>query len=230
VQDAISFGPFIINVKWLMLAISGMFGYIVLKFRLKWMKSVNKVIQEEVINSLVIIPLVWKLSLILFHPVKFVRNPVTIIYFSGGTLGFQLALAAAAVYLLYSSKKQKISIWIYADTIAAGFLAGSMLFNLIIIILSKQFVLFYLIQIVLTAFLLLWQLKKFKIIGKKENLNQLLLWFSLGQILSSYFKTQDAGFQNSILGFTLEQFLYYSLAIFAIVISLVSGKKTNYNR
>lgn len=55
-QDVIQFGPYIINVKLLILAVSSMFGYNVLKFRLKWMKSVNKVIQEEVFNSLMIIP------------------------------------------------------------------------------------------------------------------------------------------------------------------------------
>lgn len=105
----IQLGPYIITVQWLVLAISGTLVYIVLILRLKAVESLNKGVQEIIVDSLMISGFVWKFSLIIFDPVKFVNNPLTLIYFSGGIRGFLLALVIAAAYLIFSSGKKGLS-------------------------------------------------------------------------------------------------------------------------
>ena len=225
-QGIIQFGRFIINVQWLVLAISGTLVYIVLPLRLKAVEPLNKVVQETLVDSLIIIGFVWKFSLIIFEPVKFVNNPLTLMYFSGGIRGFLLALVITATYLIYSSGKQGLSVWTYVDFITACFLAGTMIYNLIAAVLANQFLLFYGSRSLLAALLLLWQIKRFSPIGKPENLNKLLLWFSLGEILIFHFKVPKLTFNNLIWGFSQQQLLFYALATFAIVVNLISGRKS----
>lgn len=225
-QGIIQFGYFFIYVQWLVLAVSGTLGYIVLRLRLKAVEQLNKVVQETFVNSLLITGFVWKLSLILFDPVKFVNNPLSLIYYSGGIRGFLLGLGIVAAYLIYSSRKQGLSVWIYVDFIVSGFLAGTVIYNVIASVLSNQYLLFYGSRSLLAALFLLWQVKRFRPIGKPGNLNQLLLWFSLGEIFIFHFKATEMNFDNSIWGFSLQQFLFYALAISAIGANLILGRKS----
>lgn len=206
-QDILKLGPFIIKVQLLVLALSGAFGYIVLQLRLKGEKSLNKVVQEKILDSLLIIIFAWKLSPIVFNPVKFIKNPLSLMYFTGGTRGVLLSLTIAAAYLIYSSKKQGLRVWIYADLIVTGFLAGAILYNLAALIVLKQSFAFYGSQLLLSALFLLWKIKKFRIIGNPRNLNELLMWFSLGEIFIFHLK----GWER----FSLQQLLLYVLAIVA---------------
>lgn len=225
-QGIIQLGPFIISVQWLVLAISGILVYIVLPLRLKAVQPLNKVVQETIVDLLMIIVFVWKFSLIIFEPVKVVNNPMTLMYFSGGIRGLLLALVIATTYLIYSSRKQGISVWSYVDFITAAFLSGTMIYNLVAAVLENQFVLFYGSRSLLAGLLLLWQIKRFSPISKPENLNQLLLWFSLGEILISHFKVPELTFNNLIWGFPQQQLLLYTLATFAIVVNLILGRKS----
>ena len=221
------FGPFIINLQWLVLAVSGMLGYFVIWLRLKGVELFKKVVTETIFDSLVIISLVWKLSLILFHPVKFITNPMTLIYFSGGTRGFLLGLAIAAAYLFYFSRKQGVSVWIYADLIVSGALAATMSYSLIAMMSSKELLLYYGSRSLLAALLLLWQIKKLRGLGKIENLIQLLMWYILGEIFIFNLKAEEVSSYNLILGFSLKQIIFYALAIFSIGSNLIFGKKKN---
>lgn len=221
------FGPFIINLQWLVLAVSGMLGYFVIWLRLKGVELFKKVVTETIFDSLVIISLVWKLSLILFHPVKFITNPMTLIYFSGGTRGFLLGLAIAAAYLFYFSRKQGVSVWIYADLIVSGALAATMSYSLIAMMSSKELLLYYGSRSLLAALLLLWQVKKLRGLGKIENLIQLLMWYILGEIFIFNLKAEEVSSYNLILGFSLKQIIFYALAIISIGSNLIFGKKRN---
>lgn len=94
-QDILKLGPFIIKVQLLVLALSGAFGYLILRLRGKGVGNLNKVIQETILDSLLIAILVWKFSPIAFNPVKFIKNSLSLIYFTGGTRGALLALTIA---------------------------------------------------------------------------------------------------------------------------------------
>jgi hypothetical protein len=227
VQGTVLFGRFIINLQWMVLAVSGVLGYFVIRLRLKGVELFKEVITETIFDSLVIIILVWKLSLILFHPVKFITNPMTLIYFSGGTRGFLLGLAIAAAYLFYSSRKQGVSVWIYADLIASGALAATILYSLIALVLSKELLLLYGSRSLLAALLLLWQVKKLRVLGKIENLNQLLMWYTLGEIFIFNLNAEEVNSYNLILSFSLKQIIFYALAIISIGLNLIFGKKRN---
>jgi hypothetical protein len=229
-QEVIQFNGFLIRVQWLILAFSGIFGYIILRLRLNKMESTNKIVQETIIDSLLLTVVIWKLSFILFNPVKFINNPISLIFFNGGRRGFLLALTIAMAYLIYSSGKQGISVWIYAESIGVWYLAGTLPYYLISAMLSNKLMVFYGGRSLLAALLLLWQLKTVKVIGSPENLNQILLWFSLGKIFIYHFKASEVGYDNFIWKFSLEQFLFYVLAIIAIVINLFFGKSVTSNK
>lgn len=57
-------------------------------------------------NSFFLYLLVWKLSYILFNLHLFLKTPVSILYFNGGTKGHLLALALTSIYLLFFTRKK----------------------------------------------------------------------------------------------------------------------------
>lgn len=67
---------------------------------------VGKKVGEWYWNSASLYFLVWKLSYVLFNFDLFVKTPLSIIFFNGGTKGHYLALAILAVYLLFIAWKK----------------------------------------------------------------------------------------------------------------------------
>ncbi|MCP8616412.1 hypothetical protein [Salirhabdus salicampi] len=51
---------------------------------------------------------IWKFSYILIHPVKAIENPLTILYFSGGTIGLILGLIVGLLYFFIYTKRKGI--------------------------------------------------------------------------------------------------------------------------
>lgn len=220
-QGIIQLGHFLIKVQWLVFTISGLFGYFVIRLRLSKFENIKKSINDTLINLLIILALVWRFSFILFNPGEALRNPLTIIYFSGGIRGFFLSLAVAASYLVYCSIKQRISVLGFADFVISGFLAGALVYNITALIVSKQSLLFYISQSILAALLLSWQIKKSETLGNIYNLNQILMWFSLGQILAFHFKGAQQNLQSSIWNFPQQQIVFYALSVLTISLSFI---------
>lgn len=159
-QDVIQLGRFLIKIQWLVLAFSGIIGYIIILLRLRKFKDIRKTVNQTIIDLIIIAALVWRFSLIFVDPLKVLNNPLTVFYFSGGTYGFLLSLAAAAAYLIFRSIRQGISILLYVDFMITGFLAGTVIYNVATLIVTKQSLLFYIGQSILAVSLLLWQIKR----------------------------------------------------------------------
>jgi hypothetical protein len=211
------------------LAVSGSFGYLVINLRLEKFENIKKPVNDMLINLLIIIVLVWRFSLIFFNPIKVLNNPLSLIYFSGGTRGFLLSLVAAAAYLIYRSVKQGVSVFKYIDFMVSGFLAGGIVYHIIALIISKQFLIFYVSQSLLMCLLLIWQIKKPEMPGSIYNLNRILLWFSLGQIFISHFKVAQENIQSSIWNFSLQQIIFYVLSVLTIGLNLILEMKKSRN-
>jgi hypothetical protein len=224
-QEIIQSGHFLIKVKWLVLAVSGLFGYAVMRLRLMKFGNIKNSINDTLINILIIAALIWKFSLILFNPIKVLNNPLAIIYFSGGIHGFLLSLVISAIYLVYCSFKQGISMLTYIDFVISGFLAGTFVYNITALAVSRQFLMFYFSQSILSASLLLWQIKKSGSAGSICNLNQILMWFSLGQIFISHFKAAQENIQSSIWNFSPQQIIFYALSVLTVSLSFILEKK-----
>lgn len=224
-QATLQVGPFILKTQLLIIILSAFVGYSVMRYRLKTAVYPDKrMIEaiETIENSLIIVLMVWKFSLILFDPVSVVTKPLTLLYFSGGERGIWLAAVVAIIYFYYRSKKDHVSVWVYGDLLAVGFLAATAVYHLIHLFGSKQPVWVDGSEILIALLILLLIFRKSKGIGKPNHLNQVLMWFSLGQVFVLFL---DPLKQNDWWGFSQEQILYLSLAALCLSIDLVVEKK-----
>ncbi|MHB1405258.1 MAG: hypothetical protein ACYCV0_06680 [Desulfitobacteriaceae bacterium] len=221
-QETLQVGPFLLKTQWLVIILSALAGYFVVKYRLRRAGYPDKRIIETIENSLIIALMVWKFSLILFDPVSVVTNPLALLYFSGGEHGVWLAAVVVIFYFYYRLKKDQVSVWVYGDLLAAGFLAATAVYYMIDLVGNKQTVWVDGSEILIALLILLLFFWRSKEIGKPSVLNQVLLWFSLGQVFILFLNPLK---QNDWWGFSQEQILYLSLAALCLSIDLVVEKK-----
>jgi hypothetical protein len=221
-NETLQVGPFLLKTHWLIIILSALVGYFVIKYRLKRAGYPDQRMIETIENSLIIALIVWKFSLILFDPVSIVTNPLALLYFSGGEHGVWLAAVVAVFYFYHRAQKDQVSVWVYGDLLAAGFLAATAAYHFIDLFGDKQMVWVDGSEIIIALLILLLIFRRSKEIGKPNHLNQILLWFSLGQVGISFLNPLK---QNYWWGFSQEQILYLSLATLCLRIDWVAGKK-----
>jgi hypothetical protein len=80
-------------------------------------------------NSVFSFILAWKLSVVLFDFKGVISQPLSILYFNGGSKGFWLGITISLIYIvLKGEKRQLISSWVLIVLVyegASGFLADS---------------------------------------------------------------------------------------------------------
>ncbi|OLN26748.1 hypothetical protein [Desulfosporosinus metallidurans] len=221
-QDALQVGPFLLKTQWLVITLSALVGYFGMRYRLKAAGYPDKRIIETIENSLIIALMVWKFSLILFDPVSVVTNPLALLYFSGGERGVWLAAVVVLFYFYHRAQKDQVSVWVYGDLLAAGFLAAIAAYHLIDLFGDKQALWADLSEILIALLIFRVMLSRSQGIAKPNNLNQILLWFSLGQVGIAFLNPLK---QNYWWGFSQEQILYLILATLCLAIDLFAEKK-----
>jgi len=221
-NETLQVGPFLLKTHWLVVILSAFVGYFIMRYRLKAAGYLDKRMIETIENSLIIALMVWKFSLILFDPVSVVTNPLALLYFSGGEHGIWLATVVAISYFYHRAQKDQVSVWVYGDSLAAGFLAATAVYYLIDMVGNKQMVWVDGSEIIIALLILLLIFRRSKEIGKPNHLNQVLLWFCLGQVGIAFLNPLK---QNYWWGFSQEQILYLSLAALCLVIDLFPEKK-----
>lgn len=221
-HEILQVGPFLLKTQWIIITLSALMGYFVIKYRLKTAGYPDQRIIETIENSLIIALVVWKFSLILFDPVSIVSNPLALLYFSGGEHGIWLAAAVAISYFYLRAQKDQISVWVYGDLLTTGFLAATAVCYLIDLVGNNQIVWVDGSEIIIALLILLLIFRRSREIGKPNHLNQVLLWFSLGQVFILFLNPLK---QNYWWGFSQEQILYLSLAALCLSIDLVAEKK-----
>lgn len=221
-SETLQVGPFLLKTHWLVVALSALAGYFVMRYRLKAAGYLDNRIFETVENSFIIALMVWKFSLLLFNPVSVVTNPLALLYFSSGERGIWLAAVVAIYYFYQRAQKDKVSVWVYGDLLAAGFLAATAVYYSIDLVGNKPLVWVDGSEIIIALLILQSILRRSKIIGEPDYLNQVLLWFSLGQVATLFL---DPLKLNYWWGFSQEQLLYLSLAVLCLAIDLIFEKK-----
>lgn len=218
-------GPFVLRLQWMVIILSVLVGYLVVRYRLKRVTDLEDRAKERIIEtiekSIVIALMTWKFSLLLFDPLRVVTNPLSILYYSGGELGIWLAIIVLLIYFYYHSKKGHISVGVYGDLIAVGFLAGLGAYSLFALLGNQLRVGVYGSQILLAMLLYLLFLRESKQTAKLSDLNQALIWFSLGQVFILFLSPLKQYFW---WGFSKVQFYFLILAAFCIIIDFLRAK------
>lgn len=113
-----SIGSLSFPASWAAIAAAFLTAYLYLRLQRK------KQAAELYSNAFFIFVVTWKLSVILFQFQSIIKNPLSIVYFNGGTKGYWLGFAASLIYLFRAEKKSNIreqghhvEVWIVIITI-----------------------------------------------------------------------------------------------------------------
>lgn len=135
-NDVIVWGSLIIPIQLLFLILSGITGYTALTYRMRALEGLShsKAILNELFNTTVIGLLIWKLSPLLFDTRFVIENPLSLLYFAGGTTGLTLAVMYIVTNLSYRTWKAKFPVLLFPDAILSMILAGTAMYSLLQIV------------------------------------------------------------------------------------------------
>ncbi|MGF9909988.1 hypothetical protein [Brevibacillus porteri] len=224
-QDAIVWGPLIIKYEWIAIALSALTAYIAMKNWGKNQIDVSKPIMEDISNALFWAFLIWKFSVILFNPVSVLNNPYYLLYFTGGERGIWLAAIVVLYFLYIQSKRRAISFWLYAAVMAVGLFTYPFVYSLFLLLFNHplQSRLYDLSQLVLSIVLLIWMYRKKESVGNPLDINQLILWYSMGQIFSGFLK----GYSVAVfLGLSNEQLFFLAITLICLFFQNLSKESS----
>lgn len=218
-------GPFVLKTQWLVIMLSMSVAYFVIWYRLKKIASIEASVKDQITETIekgaVIAILTWKFSFLAFHPIRVVTNPISILYYSGGESGIGLAFVVFLLYFYYHSKRDHIPLGVYGDLLAASFLAGIVVYSLFALLWSQQGIWVYGSEILLAMLLYLLYFRESKGTVRLGDLNQSLMWFSLGQVFISFLNPLK---QYFLWGFSKLQITFLFLAAFCIMIDFFRAK------
>lgn len=104
-MGAFLLGPFIIKYEWILLLLSALTSYFIMKTALKEERSFQQSFLNVVVNASLIGIIAYKFSAILFKPSLLFDYPMSIFYFTGGGKGALLGFFLSFVYFISQFKK-----------------------------------------------------------------------------------------------------------------------------
>lgn len=227
-SSTLQIGPFVLQIQGLVIVMAAFFGYYNVTFRLKRIESIADSNKNQIIGTIeiafILAIAIWKFSFILFEPVRVLAHPSSLLYFSGGERGVWLAIVTAVAFFYYRSKKEGNSIRLYMDLLAAAFLVGMGVYSIFALIGNMNKAWVYGSQVLIAAVLYYLHFHSGTEIAKLKNLNQALLWFSLGQVFVSFLNPLK---QNVWLGFAQDQINFIILAAVCIGLDFLPADRTN---
>ncbi len=99
-------GSITIEMKWLVMIVSLLLSYIIIRVSKK--SGHQKILLELIIDSLILGVFILKGSLLIIDPFLVMKAPLSLLYFSGGELGFWLAVAVATYFYFRKADKKGI--------------------------------------------------------------------------------------------------------------------------
>ncbi|QHE52307.1 hypothetical protein [Pontibacillus sp. HMF3514] len=102
-------GPFLIQGSYIILLLSLTFSLLITYGLLSHYKlNDKKVILSEWVQSILMIIIIWKFSYILSHPIEGIQDPLRLIYFDGGAVGWIVGVLVAYIFYRKALTKQSI--------------------------------------------------------------------------------------------------------------------------
>ncbi|WP_408891972.1 hypothetical protein [Paenibacillus taichungensis] len=225
-QEAVVWGPLIIKYNWIAIIFSVLAAHLTMKHWLKGKSDLSKPILNDITNVFFGAFLIWKFSVIIFNPVTVLNNPYYLLYFTGGERGILLSAIVVLIFLFFQSRKRRITFWVYAAVLAASLFSYIIFYSIFQLIFNNPTTssfLYDLSQIVLAIVLLVWMYSRKESFEKPQEINQLILWFSIGQIFSYFFKSFSV---VVFLGLSSEQLVFLTVALCCLSIHIFIKKES----
>jgi hypothetical protein len=203
-MNYISVGSITVQSKWLILIAALFLSYSILKF----IKKTPQIILEKIINSLFIGFIVFKFSLVLVEPSLVVNDPLSLLYFSGGELGYWLAILVAAVTFFWGIHRGKVQFQEGYKAIYHFSLDAFTIYYLVFLFI--HFTWEYLSNTVFSIVLVLWSIK-----GRSFTFVTSSLIFAFYQILLA----------NVFRSLSHLSIFYYAFYTILILVLLIVKKK-----
>lgn len=204
-----SFGPIMVKEVWLVYFVTGIVVYIGVRW-LMARQAVDKAILDPLWTAFFWFLIVWKVSYGLLHPLRTLDHPGSLLYFTGGTRGVFLALAAVVLYFYWTARKERTSIVPYFKWGLLIVIIASGVHHLLAILLHLSTnILYSLLQCLVAGLFVGIELFKR---DHRPSIRQKILWYCLLELGLTYFTFQDPLF----LGFSLTQWILMIISVLII--------------
>ncbi len=230
--EILQFGPFMIKLDWVLLAVSGLIGYFVMQRRIKQSCYRDQPILDKFSTGLMIVFFVWKFSPVLFTPSALWENPLGLLTMAGSVTGMWLGIAAALLYIDRSLRRMQVPRLFFTDLLSLGIVVMLFVYNLLgwqygtvttlpwgISIENLEYkyhpVNAYLLLVTLPIFIWLWR-KNSSLLGTGSMAVNVLIYYGMGLMLVSFFKQNTSLFA----GLSGEQLLYLLLMILGLLLPI----------
>ncbi|MBJ6362535.1 prolipoprotein diacylglyceryl transferase family protein [Paenibacillus sp. GCM10012307] len=234
--DILQFGPFIIKADWLLWGISAVAGYFAMQRLIKSSHFADRSILDKLVNSFMIVLLVWKFSPLLFSPSILWNDPYRLITMAGSPIGLWVGVTVAVLYMFKSMRRMKVPVVFVLDLLAIGLVISVLVYSLIrwqyglatslpwgISIENPQFkyhpINVYIVLVTVPLFIYIWRQQSK--VGSGDIFILFLTYFGLGMMLVSLFKAKTI----FLLGLSGQQVVYVVMMAAGVVLSIVLNKK-----
>lgn len=234
--EIFQFGPFMIKLDWLLLAASGLIGYLIMQWKLKKSNYNGKPIMDKFSNGLMIVFFVWKFSPVLFTPSILWNNPLGLLTLAGSITGVWLGIIAAVLYMYRCLNRMQVPWVFFGDLLSLGMVVMLFVYNLLgwqygtmttlpwgvsIENLAYKYhpVNAYLLLVTLPALVWLWR-KSSSFLGTGSMAVNVLIYYGMGLMLVSFFKQKTSLFA----GLSGEQLLYLLLMFLGLLLPIFLNK------
>lgn len=106
-MGAFLLGPFMIKHIYIIIFIAAIASYYMMRWTTREDQSFQKLFLNTMTNAVFIWFFTFKFSTILFQPAFIMKNPLSLLYFTGGTKGSILGVIIAIIYLFWNIKKRE---------------------------------------------------------------------------------------------------------------------------
>lgn len=108
-EEYIQLGPLNMKVQLLILLLSGLLAYCVMRYKAKTDHAGEQAV-TILVNAVCLGLFIWKASYLVLHPVLTMKHPSYLLYFTGGETGMILGIAAAVIYVLIALSRTTVSL------------------------------------------------------------------------------------------------------------------------
>lgn len=170
----------------------------------------HKEVSDMIMNELISFIIIWKASLFIVHPKLVIQNVMSLVYFTGGKVGFVISLLIIIGILLYQIRKRQVPLSFLNNAITTITFTGFLSYGVLSLIIVR----FNSFNLALSLLVLLMIiLSKTKV---RFNDMEGMLWFSIIMLFLTFIlpSTKQLAITS---GFTYQQLLFIFIACYSFL-------------